>query len=231
MKYLYRNNVSIFFRDRKKFIIVFYLITLGVFLGYKYLGNPVDQDFLLDVLGLHPSFENGVLPALIGIFNIGWFIFIVINLFNLENHYVIDAVFLRMKIGKWGLLQLLNLLWLDFIFLIIIYLCLIFIYSIQGGIIQFSLFGSYFVFQYLFLLGVQLISLLFYLGFYKYPKVIMFLCLIVIWIVFQQSFTYETFKKYDLWILLFDIILLILNDLFMIKNKELLFYKMKGSIQ
>lgn len=214
MRYIIVNDLIDCFKNKRKLILGYSLITLIIFLFFSIIRH--NHDSLYYTLGLKCLFaEQDWIQMLAYVFMLGFYIYLALVMFIKDLSNDITNIFLRVTPRKWLNYKLVSIAVIDAIILFLSYLCLLGLHYVFNGYLSFNI--TIIINHYLYIVVCQLLLLTWYAIFSKFKSVAV-VVLIAILILIS---IYTSIIKIPLFLLIIAVsctylILNIINNIFYI---------------
>lgn len=181
MQYIIFNDFINFFKNKKKLLITYFLIIIIIFL-FKLVHNvEITNNIIYEILGLKCIFyEQDWIQIIVYTFIMVFYVYLSMSVFIKDLKNNLSNIFLRINPTKWLLYKTLSIMFIDGIIMIITYLLVMLLYSTFNSMINFNWFIIFN--NYLYILIIQFIFLIFYIVYSKLP-ILAILSLIILFVL------------------------------------------------
>ena len=180
MRYIIVNDLIDCFKNKRKLILGYAIITLIIFLFFSFIRH--NHDSLYYTLGLKCLFaEQDWIQMLAYVFMLGFYIYLALLIFIKDLSNDITNIFLRITPRKWLNYKLVSIAIIDIIILSFSYLCLLSLDYFFNGSLSFDI--AIIFNHYLYLLVCQLLLLTWYAIFSKSKLVALILLVIILTLI------------------------------------------------
>jgi len=200
MRYIFLNDIEYLFHNRKKILMLIFLIPLLVCM---IINNNSAIEMFYTAFGINLNFNNtSVIELMMFIFNVVIYLFLMFDLYIDDMQFKMDNIFLRMDLKKWLFNKNIVFLFLSFLLKLIQYLLILLLMYFNNKQIAINQFINIFILDYIYISFIEFVSISMYILYITRKKLNIFFGVILLCILIFIPKNILSMNKYILLILI-----------------------------